>query len=108
MKADKCNKGVFSCIILLQIRWAIWAQIFTGLLFYAYVGTHQVRTLVFDNYPKGEQDLLDKRAPARTRRVIIRTINNTQWFNGIRLASQRCGYNHNMVIGALKAVDTYW
>ena len=23
---------------------------FTGLLFYAYVGIHQVRTLVFDNY----------------------------------------------------------
>ena len=27
-----------------------WAQIFTGLLFYAYDGIHQVRTLVFDNY----------------------------------------------------------
>ena len=29
-----------------------WAQIFTVLLFYAYMydGTHQVRTLVFDNY----------------------------------------------------------
>ncbi len=29
-----------------------WAQIFTGLLFYAYVGIHQVRILVFDNYRK--------------------------------------------------------
>ncbi len=29
-----------------------WAQIFTGLLFNAYVGIHQVRILVFDNYPK--------------------------------------------------------
>ena len=27
-----------------------WAQIFTGLLFYAYVEIHQVRRLVFDNY----------------------------------------------------------
>ena len=27
-----------------------WAQIFTGLLFYAYDGIHQVRRLVFDNY----------------------------------------------------------
>ena len=27
-----------------------WAQIFTGLLFYAYVEIHQVRILVFDNY----------------------------------------------------------
>ena len=26
-----------------------WAQIFTGLLFYAYVGIHQVRRLVFEN-----------------------------------------------------------
>ena len=29
-----------------------WAQVFTGLLFYAYDGIHQVRTLVFDNYQK--------------------------------------------------------
>ena len=27
-----------------------WVQIFTGLLFYAYVGIHQVRILAFDNY----------------------------------------------------------
>ncbi len=29
-----------------------WAKIFTGLLFYAYVGMHLVKTLVFDNYQK--------------------------------------------------------
>ena len=29
-----------------------WAQIFTGLLFYAYVEIHQVRRLLFDNYQK--------------------------------------------------------
>ena len=27
-----------------------WALIFTGVLFYAYVETHQMRRLVFDNY----------------------------------------------------------
>ena len=27
-----------------------WAQIFTGLLFYAYVEIHQLWRLVFDNY----------------------------------------------------------
>ena len=27
-----------------------WAQIFTGLLLYAYDGIHQLRTRVFDNY----------------------------------------------------------
>ena len=27
-----------------------WFQIFTGLLFYAYVGIHQVRRLIFDKY----------------------------------------------------------
>ena len=26
-----------------------WAQIFTGLVFYAYVGIHQARILVYDN-----------------------------------------------------------
>ena len=27
-----------------------WAQIFTGLLFYAFVEIHQVKRLIFDNY----------------------------------------------------------
>ena len=27
-----------------------WVQMFTGLLLYAYVGTHQVRRMVFGNY----------------------------------------------------------
>ena len=27
-----------------------WAQMFTGLSFYAYDGIHQMKTLVFDNY----------------------------------------------------------
>ena len=29
-----------------------WVQIFTDLLFYAYVGIHKVRVLVFDNYQR--------------------------------------------------------
>ena len=28
------------------------AQIFTGLLLYAYVGIHQMRQLIFDNYQR--------------------------------------------------------
>ena len=35
-----------------------WAQIFTGLLFYAHVGIRQVRILVFDNYQRCPVSLL--------------------------------------------------
>ena len=44
-----CDKGVFSIIVISQLRWPDWAKISTGLLFYAYyVEVHQVRKLVFD------------------------------------------------------------
>ncbi len=46
-----CNK-VFSFIIFLHHRWPIeqrWSQVS---LLYTYVGIHQVRILVFDNYKK--------------------------------------------------------
>ena len=45
-----CDKGVFSFIIIFATSTTDWAQIFTGLLLYAYVEIHQVRRLVFDNY----------------------------------------------------------
>ena len=40
----------FFHINISQLLSTDWAQIFTGLLFYAYVEKHQVRRLVFDNY----------------------------------------------------------
>ena len=36
-------------------------KIFTGLLFYAYVGIHQVRTLVVDNYQMCQVPLREER-----------------------------------------------
>ena len=44
-----CDNCVFSFIIS-ETSMTNWAQIFTGLLFYAYVEKHHVRRLVFDNY----------------------------------------------------------
>ena len=43
-----CNKAVFFPYSLAKSMQNL-ARIFTGLLFYAYVGIHQVRILVFDN-----------------------------------------------------------
>ena len=41
---------MFSFIILLQLWWPIESIFSTDLLFYTYVGIHQVRIVVFDNY----------------------------------------------------------
>ena len=43
-------KGCFFFHYYLPTLITDWAQIFTGLLFYAYVEIHKVRRLVFDNY----------------------------------------------------------
>ena len=50
LKAHNCVwKGCFFFHYYLATSKTNWAQIFTGLFFYAYVGIHQVRR-VFDNY----------------------------------------------------------
>ena len=46
------QQGCFSFIIRWPILMTNWDQIFIGLLFYAYVGIHQVGLLVFDNYQR--------------------------------------------------------
>ena len=43
-------QGCFFFHYYLATSKTVWAQIFTGLLFYAYVETHQLWRLVFDNY----------------------------------------------------------
>ena len=45
-----CDKGVFFFHYYLATSMTDWAQIFTGLLFYAYVEIHQLWRLDFDNY----------------------------------------------------------
>ena len=45
-----CQQGCFFFHHFLATSMTNVAQIFTGLLIYAYVGIHQVRRLVFDNY----------------------------------------------------------
>ena len=45
-----CDKDVFFFHSYLATPTTNWAQIFTGLLFCAYVEIHQVRRLVFDVY----------------------------------------------------------
>ena len=42
----------FFCPYYLANLMTNWAKIFTGLVFYAYVGIHQVRNMVFDNYQR--------------------------------------------------------
>ena len=46
-----CDKGDFFFHYYLAVSTTVRAQIFTGLLFYAYVEIHQVRRLVFDKLP---------------------------------------------------------
>ena len=45
-----CNYVSVSVHFLATSMLKFWAQMFTAVLFYAYVGIHQVRILVFDNY----------------------------------------------------------
>ena len=54
-----CDKGVFSFIIISQLRRPIELKFSQGLLFYAYVEIHQVRRLVFDNYQQCPVPLSD-------------------------------------------------
>ena len=55
LKAHKllCNRSVYFFIILLQLQWPIESKFSqTFYIFYEYVGIHQVRRLVFDNYQR--------------------------------------------------------
>ena len=46
-----CITGIFSFIILLQLRWPIeWKK--SQICYVVHVWIHQVRILVFENYPK--------------------------------------------------------
>ena len=45
-----CNRSVFYFHNSLATPMTNWVQIFTDFLFYEFVGIHQVRILVFDNY----------------------------------------------------------
>ena len=46
------QQGCFFFHYSLATSMTNWVKIFTDLLFYAYVGIHQVRILVFDNYQR--------------------------------------------------------
>ena len=52
LKHTTCATRVFSFHYSLATSTTNWAQMFTGLLFYAYVEIHQVRRLVLDNYQR--------------------------------------------------------